>query len=195
MKDPSVEEIVDGIRHYTRPQILRVVKRTDSKTIDELLEVVCPVPEQKKLHRHFIMELIDEGLIEVSTKHQKIVMTAKGNEETLHVPEHPPRELTCREAQERFIKSLMRIALEWHGHENKTEWEKMEGMLFSILSMIDGSSCAEPGFDLIASQSEEDIAYHAEHGEDWYPVDEAFNDIPLHEIFHDVVRDMRPKAK
>jgi hypothetical protein len=56
-------------------------------------------------------------------------------------------------------------------------------------------SCNEPGFDPIASQLEEDIEFHREHANDWYLVDESFNDIPLHDIFYEIVKDMRLESE
>jgi hypothetical protein len=110
--------------------------RTDSKSIEELLKIICPVPEQIALHRMFIQEMLDEGIIKISS-YGKIMMIANGNEETPTISSELPLVLTNRKVQERFIKNLIRIAKKWHSYNDKTEWQKIEGMLFSIFATID----------------------------------------------------------
>jgi len=41
---PTIEQIVSDMRKETRFSVLKIVKRTDSKTIEELLDIICPAP-------------------------------------------------------------------------------------------------------------------------------------------------------
>ena len=49
-----------------------------------------------------------------------------------------------------------------------TTREKMEGMLFTILSSLDGSSVSIPGFKIIANTHEDDKQYHIGLGVNYY---------------------------
>lgn len=190
----NAEQIVDGLRKHARQEILRIVKRTESKNIKALLSLICPIPEHEAMNLAFIKEMIQEGLLKTTASHNLVMLTPSGEEAAKHIPDGPPRVLKHEEAKQRFIKQLVGIAKEWHRYKDKTEWEKMEGTIFSILCMIDGCTVGEPSFDLSACQDEDDILYLRDHGQDWYPIDEPFNDGSMHEMFHEIVKEMRPES-
>jgi len=134
--------------------------------------------------------MIEDGLIKIAENRDVVVITPKGEKETPTIPSFPPRALTNKQAQERFVKRIIEIAWEWHNNKGKSEWEKTKGMLHSILAMIDGESGTEPGFDITACHSEKDIEILREKGDDWYPIDESFNDNSMHEILYKIVENL-----
>jgi len=192
MSTPTAEEIVEGLRKMARSQALTIIKRLDSKTFEEVLGLICPVPEHLAINRMFLQEMLDEGLIK-TTSRGKLMITEKGNEATSGIPDEPPRMLTREESETRFIKRLIDIAKYWHENEQKSEWEKMEGMLFSILVLFDGGSCDEPGFDIVACVDDDAIDYAKDNGLDWYSPEMPINGAAMHERFHSIVKSMRPE--
>lgn len=79
------------------------------------------------------------------------------------------RELTPDEVQERFLEHVRAIVDYWEREARApTVREKLDGLAFSILAAIDGSSVL-PRFVLAPDPHPEDRAYHEEQGEDWYP--------------------------
>lgn len=47
--------------------------------------------------------------------------------------------------------------------------DKMRGMMHSVLSAIDGCSCALTGFDLTTHPHEDDEEYMRSGGQNWFP--------------------------
>ena len=100
-----------------------------------------------------------------------------------------PREYTPEEVRTKFIKHIKGLIKYWDSLPDKSCKEKMEGLAFSILSTIDGSSIDLPGFILAPYPAKEDKDYHKKNGENYF----AYNnpnkikcDIAgsLHENFH-----------
>lgn len=61
--------------------------------------------------------------------------------------------------------------------------DKLEGLAFSILSALDGSSSVLPAFDLVPCPHPTDKDYLRDEGENWFP---SGTPLPgaLHEYFH-----------
>ena len=80
-----------------------------------------------------------------------------------------PREYTDEEVREKLIKHLWSV-LDYWLYETRTPdlRGKMEGLMFTILSTLDGSSMAVPGFSIIPSVHEDDKEHHKKFGENWY---------------------------
>lgn len=80
-----------------------------------------------------------------------------------------PREYTKDEVKEKLIKHLCGVLEYWYNEiETNDTRDKMEGLLFSILSTLDGSSMDIPGFKLIPSIDPTDKDFHIKMGENWY---------------------------
>ena len=60
-----------------------------------------------------------------------------------------------------------------------TEIDRLEGLVHTILSTLDGSSLELPSFDLIACPHKEDKEWYKENGENW------FNKTRIHTSLHD----------
>ncbi len=90
---------------------------------------------------------------------------------------------TESEVREEFIEYAKTIARYWSTMENKTDVEKCEGVVFSILNIFDGSTMSLPAMDIVLRPHEEDKQYCIENGEDWYEDGMVINDCMLHEMF------------
>jgi len=91
------------------------------------------------------------------------------------------RAYTAKEVEEQFMEQLVGTLYYWLREDRApTAKEKMEGMLFSILVMIDGGA-GMPAIDLVPNPHPDDKKYHQENGENWY-ARKAFNHAQLHEL-------------
>jgi hypothetical protein len=80
-----------------------------------------------------------------------------------------PREYTVKETQEKLIRYLWGVLDYWLYESRATNTrDKMEGLLFTILSTLDGSSADIPGFQLIPYVGTGDKEHHIKFGENWY---------------------------
>lgn len=83
---------------------------------------------------------------------------------------HEPRELTEEEVRERFLKQVAGLIQYWETSSGAPGLhDKMTGLAFSILSMLDGCSMAIPGFIIAPCPHPDDQAYNQTNYENWYP--------------------------
>ena len=101
-----------------------------------------------------------------------------------------PRELTTDEARKLFLDQVRRYVDYWE-KESRAPLvrEKLEGLAFGILVILDGGSGGLPSFAVIPTPHESDKAYCESIGANWFrpaPA-ELTGDIGggLHEHFHD----------
>jgi hypothetical protein len=81
-----------------------------------------------------------------------------------------PREYTEEEVTEHFLSYIKDLIHYWDKlPDNYTQRQRMEGLVGSILGVIDGSSSSLPGFKLIPDPLEEDKQYFLDNGANWYP--------------------------
>ena len=79
-----------------------------------------------------------------------------------------PREYTTDETQEKLIKTLWGILEYWYNESETPDTRgKMTGLLFTILSTLDGSG-ELPGFKIIPNTHPDDKDFHIKFGENWY---------------------------
>jgi hypothetical protein len=104
-----------------------------------------------------------------------------------------PREYTAEEIREHFLSHLRMMVDYWASVDipRDTVKERLDGLAFSFLSMIDGSSGGMPGFRIFPSCHEDDPEYHRENGENWWPVNdgrdlrgEITDGVHLHEMWY-----------
>lgn len=94
-----------------------------------------------------------------------------------------PREMTPEECRTALLEQIAVNVRYWlHEPRAATVREKLNGLAFSILVIIDGES-ALPGFELIPSPHEDDKEYHRENGDNWWPDDVDISG-DLHEHWH-----------
>ena len=115
---------------------------------------------------------------------------------------NPPRQLTVEEMREFLLRHVWALIQYWGSHDNaviqqpKAEAERLQGLAFSILTMLDGESLEIPGFLLIPNVAAEDKEYYEKRGECWWPPSKDGDEIALsvdvggalHEQFHNVGR-------
>lgn len=95
------------------------------------------------------------------------------------------RPYTREEIQEQFLDHVRNLVDYWESESRtKTSREKLEGLAFSILSALDGSAAALPGFEVKAIGTEEDIEFFKENDENYYPIDGEDIAGNLHEKFY-----------
>ena len=84
-------------------------------------------------------------------------------------PNPPPREMTEDEVRQEFLTHVRETVKYWADLPKYSDFDKCEGVAFSILTAIDGCSMALPGFMLIPAPHPDDKAYHEQQGKNWYP--------------------------
>lgn len=83
---------------------------------------------------------------------------------------HKAKEITREEARYLFLKHMVSMVDYWENESRATtSKEKLEGLLFSILAALDGSSAEIPGYILIPSTHDSDKEYAIKQGYDYYP--------------------------
>jgi hypothetical protein len=85
-----------------------------------------------------------------------------------------PRELTTEECTDRLIAHLQALVRTWRDAEGSVE-SRLNGLVFSILSMIDGSCIDVPGWRLAPDPHPDAKTYDVEQGLNWWPQ----NDVEL----------------
>jgi hypothetical protein len=98
-----------------------------------------------------------------------------------------PRQLTDDEVREEFLEHVRVMVRYWAKESRVTDVEeKLSGLAHSILSAIDGSAAAIPGFALVPRPHPDDKEYNRKNGENWYPEPHLEHDIAgsLHELFY-----------
>lgn len=99
-----------------------------------------------------------------------------------------PREYTEEEIREQFLENIRAYVRYWDKLPDKSTKERLEGLAFSILAVIDGSTAELPAFVLAPFPHEEDKEFRRNRGENWYPENHQASvkaDIArgLHELF------------
>lgn len=88
-----------------------------------------------------------------------------------------PRALTEDEIREQFLQHVKMMVRYWAGEgnsnvpEDSTVKDRLDGLAFSLLALLDGSAIDLPGFKVIANPHPDDEAFHRERGENFYPTD------------------------
>jgi len=106
-----------------------------------------------------------------------------------------PHELTTVEVREKFLRHIWDMIGIWENTTQRdTVREKMEGLAFSILAMLDGEAVEFPGFIVAPIPHKDAEKFHKERGENWFPrAKDCKQDIAgsLHDQFYYVKRDAR----
>jgi hypothetical protein len=107
-------------------------------------------------------------------------------------PKAGPRALTKDECLDRFLDCVRANVEYWADPARETHLgrpqsvkERMEGLAFSILNLIDGMSGGHPAILLKMDPHPLDKAYLRRAGENWTPAGIVINDESmLHELFY-----------
>lgn len=96
-----------------------------------------------------------------------------------------PRAKTKDEVVSEFIETCKGIAKHWATTKTKTEFDRCNGVVFSMLALIDGCNVSLPAMNLSLQPHESDKAFFEEEGENWYQQGMEFNsDTFLHELYY-----------
>ena len=92
------------------------------------------------------------------------------------------RPYTADEVQARVLNHVRELVDYWQHVDRPTEQERMNGLAFSILVMLDGGTCGLPKFTVSPDPHPDDKTFHEQQGENYYePCDIAGS---LHEAFY-----------
>ena len=91
--------------------------------------------------------------------------------------------ITKEELRDQFVSSAKHLADYWSRVEGRTDKEKCEGVVHSMLVMIDGMSGAFPcSIDLVMRPHPDDKQYNIDNGDDYIEDGMVINDdVMLHE--------------
>jgi hypothetical protein len=96
-----------------------------------------------------------------------------------------PRAYTVEEAREMFLAKMRAYVKYWAGESRvATVQEKLDGLAFSILNIIDGTSSGLPRCNLTVQPHPNDKEYCRSQGENWYEPGMVINDVMLHEMYY-----------
>jgi hypothetical protein len=97
-----------------------------------------------------------------------------------------PRARTAQELRDDFMDTCRDLADYWASPQvpRETCHERLQGLLHSLLCLIDGVSGEWPAFDLVARPHPDDKAYHQAEGENWIEDGTVINDTMLHELLY-----------
>lgn len=96
-----------------------------------------------------------------------------------------PRPFTAEEVRAKLLDQVRSCVAYWESDSRTPSVrEKLDGLAFSILNIIDGTSVGLPAFDLRLSPHPDDQKYHEEMGENWYESGQLVNDVMLHDAYY-----------
>lgn len=89
------------------------------------------------------------------------------------------------EVREQFLAHVRMLVNYWDNVPRETSKEKLSGLAFSMLVLLDGGTYL-PHFLVIASPHPEDKVYNIENGDDYYEESSLENSISgsLHEMLY-----------
>lgn len=94
------------------------------------------------------------------------------------------RASTKEEVRDEFIGQLRGLARYWANANAKSDLEKIEGAIFSVLCSIDGVGHPFVSMDLVLRPHPDDKEYFIENEEDFYEDGMVINDdVYLHDLF------------
>lgn len=123
---------------------------------------------------------------------QQFELWFEENKPNASVKKIKSREITREELREHFIRHVWSLINYWD-NVNDTSYEKLNGLVHSLLATIDGSGSELPAFVLAPLSTEEDKQWLIDDGKNYYPTrnaDAVKCDIAggLHEILYSVGR-------
>ena len=94
------------------------------------------------------------------------------------------RAYTKEEVQDIFLENVINLVNYWENNPSaESTKDKLEGLAFSILSILDGECNDMPGFSVKACSCSEDIDFAKENEENYFPLESDDIAGTLHERF------------
>ena len=93
---------------------------------------------------------------------------------------------TKEEMREMFLHQCREAAFFWSRVEGRTPREMCDGVVFSMLNIIDGMSCGFPAaIDLVMQPHPDDKKYNISNDENWVEPGQVINyDVMLHDCYY-----------
>jgi hypothetical protein len=111
------------------------------------------------------------------------------------VDPNAPRAYTAQEVTEKILEGVVKQVRYWQKQPSCGTMEnRVEGVAFSILSMLDGSTMDLPAFNLSPDTEEDHINDCIEEGKNYYDPDTVVS-TSLHELFHSTIKRVYPDTK
>ena len=79
-----------------------------------------------------------------------------------------PRQLTVEEVRDQFLAQVWHTIRYWQKLDNPGG-DRIEGAVFSVLAILDGTAVDLPGFIVAPAPHHSDREYCVERGEDYFP--------------------------
>ena len=86
-----------------------------------------------------------------------------------------PREYTEKEFRDIFLEHIWDMVEYWSTLEEKEEKDKLQGLAFSILSMLDGSNAELPRCIVAPDPNRNDRAWYESRKENFFPYNGEHN--------------------
>lgn len=107
------------------------------------------------------------------------------------------KEYTKEEILNNFIRAIWDRIDYWESEiRTETSRDKLEGLAFSILSILDGCAMDLPAFIIAPDPHPDDKGFCQEQGENWYPenhdieIKGSLDKYQLHEAFYNFKNDL-----
>jgi hypothetical protein len=95
-----------------------------------------------------------------------------------------PRAITEKEGRKILLDHVRVLVNYWENESRRKDSRgKLEGLAFSMLTMLDGEGVIIPQMKIIPNPHPEDKQYHKDNGENWWPTNIDLGGI-LHEEFY-----------
>lgn len=96
-----------------------------------------------------------------------------------------PRQYTVEETRKHLIETIWGYIDYWDSRENKTSRQKLAGLAFGILVILDGDSAELPKFSVIPDSHISNKDYNIKRGRNYYSTELKleYDLTPLHEYF------------
>lgn len=98
-----------------------------------------------------------------------------------------PRAYTTDEVREQFLQSVWEYVRYWQELPDKTTDDRLKGLAFGILCLLDGVTVTLPAFQVVPYPHPDDREWRVLQGDNYYSQSEPNdNDIAggLHELFY-----------
>ena len=95
-----------------------------------------------------------------------------------------PQPYTAEEVRQQVLDLMRAYIGVWLKEDRETERERMEGLVFSILNIFDGTTLDLPAMDIVLRPHADDKQFFIDEGQRWYEDGMVINDCLLHEEWH-----------
>lgn len=103
-----------------------------------------------------------------------------------------PRPYTSEEMRQKFMQAVAAASHYWETIEDP-KGSRVSGLVFSLLTLIDGGNAAMCGFDIVARPHPDDKQFCIDEGINYVERGQVINQCQLHELWHEAERQYKKK--